>query len=647
MKPATKIFTITVVLTGLVLVSSPLTAQTPSESQFINSVISAVNSVTSVGQPSHPVIFSANLLSANGKVAAKASKDQLIAYVDGLKAAGAQRVDLNPSVTLIDDPAAVANYDIVVRHIRELGMQLAINPAFEPHELGSGISFQDFENAAMRTFPLLAARYQPDNFVIVHEPTTQQASMGLGTANQDWHGFIVAVAPLIKAASPHSRLGAGGFQNGVLPTLSSLENSYFQDFATISVLDFMTMDIYNVDTFPTYSQWIQLAKSKNKSIYIEETWAPHYLPNPLPASLFGPSGNLTSSLDSVAIIGVANPDLQTLDVNWLQGISKWASENGLEAVTAFTTLTFFAYGTSGHDHLFDQQYNTAVGAAIQNGQLTATGQAYQGIVKQYGIKEAVSISSASYATLPSRFNPNCGSAANPCNPDTTVAPDALVSAFGPDLATQTVLDGSFPTNLGGTTMTLVDSANNAFNVPLYFVSSGQVNYYVPSGAKPGAATTIIKSADGNQTTGVVLILRAAPGIYTANANGQGVAAAVVITGHSDGSQTAEMAFTCGGSPGSCVPKPISLGSNTDTVVVELFGTGFRHTPSGVTAVINGQVTAPVQFAGAQGSFNGLDQINVQIPRSVAGSGEVSLKLTVQDTDDNAMLTSNTVTLAFQ
>ena len=101
-----------------------------------------------------------------------------------------------------------------------------------------------------------------------------------------------------------------------------------------------------------------------------------------------------------------------------------------------------------------------------------------------------------------------------------------------------------------------------------------------------------------------------------------------------------------------MPVPISLGSPTDTVVLELFGTGLRHvsSASAVTATINGQ-TLPVQFAGAQGQFPGEDQINVQLPHSLAGSGTVSLVLTTTVSanglaayDSNTTSSSNTVTI---
>jgi uncharacterized protein (TIGR03437 family) len=105
------------------------------------------------------------------------------------------------------------------------------------------------------------------------------------------------------------------------------------------------------------------------------------------------------------------------------------------------------------------------------------------------------------------------------------------------------------------------------------------------------------------------------------------------------------AFTCGGSAG-CTPQPLSWGAS-DIVVVEFFGTGFRHisSPGALTVLMNGQ-SVPYQYAGAQGDI-GLDQLNVQLPNSLAGSGNVSVAMSVQDTVDNVTVTSNAVVLNIQ
>jgi uncharacterized protein (TIGR03437 family) len=53
----------------------------------------------------------------------------------------------------------------------------------------------------------------------------------------------------------------------------------------------------------------------------------------------------------------------------------------------------------------------------------------------------------------------------------------------------------------------------------------------------------------------------------------------------------------------------------------------------------GEVDAPVAFAGAQGSFVGLDQVNLLLPRALAGRGEVNVPLTVDGKSANPVKVS--------
>jgi uncharacterized protein (TIGR03437 family) len=49
----------------------------------------------------------------------------------------------------------------------------------------------------------------------------------------------------------------------------------------------------------------------------------------------------------------------------------------------------------------------------------------------------------------------------------------------------------------------------------------------------------------------------------------------------------------------------------------------------------------VLFSGPQGQFAGLDQIDAQLPGSLAGAGQVTVNVTVDGS------TANAVTIAFQ
>jgi uncharacterized protein (TIGR03437 family) len=120
-----------------------------------------------------------------------------------------------------------------------------------------------------------------------------------------------------------------------------------------------------------------------------------------------------------------------------------------------------------------------------------------------------------------------------------------------------------------------------------------------------------------------------PGLFSANSDGRGVAAAVALRLGADGSRTALPVFRCEARPGSCVPVPIDLGGPTDQVILELFGTGIRGTGDAAAVdVLVGSVKAEMLYAGPQNEYAGLDQVNIRVPRSLIGRGQVDILLSV-------------------
>ena len=119
----------------------------------------------------------------------------------------------------------------------------------------------------------------------------------------------------------------------------------------------------------------------------------------------------------------------------------------------------------------------------------------------------------------------------------------------------------------------------------------------------------------------------APAIFSADASGSGPAAAQVIRVRNN-EQTTESAL-----------GPIDLGPATDQVILVLYGCGIRgRTAQSAVAVTIGGVSAPIQYAGAQPAYTALDQMNVVIPRALAGRGTVDVVTTVDG------LVANTVTV---
>jgi uncharacterized protein (TIGR03437 family) len=220
-----------------------------------------------------------------------------------------------------------------------------------------------------------------------------------------------------------------------------------------------------------------------------------------------------------------------------------------------------------------------------------------------------------------------------------VAAESIAAAFGGSLATTSASATSnpLPTTLGGTQVRLRDSSGNERLAPLFFVSPSQINYQIAPGILIGNTSVTITSGSGAVSTGAMLVEPVAPGLFAANANGQGVAAAVALRIR-NGVQTFEPVFRFDAGQNQAVPVPIDLGPAGDQVFLVLFCTGvrFRSSLSAVGFNVGGIGGTPT-FAGAQGNLVGVDQVNVPLSRNLIGRGLVNVSLTV-----NGIL-SNTVT----
>jgi hypothetical protein len=223
-------------------------------------------------------------------------------------------------------------------------------------------------------------------------------------------------------------------------------------------------------------------------------------------------------------------------------------------------------------------------------------------------------------------------------PSMTNAAVLLTASFAPDeiaslydvtgLSGDTVGTEPLTTSLGGATVTITDSAGVARAAQLcgVFASDGQINLVIPPGTAAGFATVTITTRGGAAQATAIIVGDAAPGIFTANMNGQGVYAGQVVYGNPDGSQTVVSPAVWDVATSQYVANPISLGEAGEQVYLVLFGSGLRHA-SKLTASAN-EVALPVAYFGAQAQFPGLDQVNLEVPASLAGAGLVNLTITV-------------------
>ncbi|MGE0129542.1 MAG: hypothetical protein AB7U82_15805 [Blastocatellales bacterium] len=226
-----------------------------------------------------------------------------------------------------------------------------------------------------------------------------------------------------------------------------------------------------------------------------------------------------------------------------------------------------------------------------------------------------------------------------------LAEESIVAAFGADLANKTEVATTLPlpTTLAGTTVKIKDGAGVERLAPLFFVSPNQVNYLVPLGTDAGLASVTITNANGKAVVEETQVLTIAPGLFTANGDGRGSPAALALRIRADGSQQFEPAFRFDPARNKFVPAAIDLGPDlgnaTDQVFLVLFATGLRGAArSDLQAEIGGGL-ANVIFAGAAPGFAGVDQVNIHLPRSLIGRGEVSLTLMADDQKANQLTIS--------
>lgn len=237
--------------------------------------------------------------------------------------------------------------------------------------------------------------------------------------------------------------------------------------------------------------------------------------------------------------------------------------------------------------------------------------------------------------ITSNSNPSPGAATSLSNLSTAsgyprLGIGSFAAAYGTNLATAPLpASGAvYPTSLGGVAVAITDGTGTTMLAPIQYVSQGQVNYVVPAGLAPGIATVAIGSSSGSAEIDSV-----GPGLYSMNGT-TGVAAATAGLYSTDGTMTPVQVFQC--NP-ACVSVPMSVGSTGQTLAVTLYGTGFRNLSSAAAASVTiGGVPAQILYIGAQPTEAGLDQVNVIVPASLAGAGEVPVVLTVDGQTANAV-----------
>jgi hypothetical protein len=214
-----------------------------------------------------------------------------------------------------------------------------------------------------------------------------------------------------------------------------------------------------------------------------------------------------------------------------------------------------------------------------------------------------------------------------------IAANSIVSVFGDGMASSTELAQAvpLPTTLANTRVKITDRTGVEHFAPLFYVAPLQLNYQVPANIAEGTALVTILNGAGEITgSGLIEIVPISPAVFSANSNGRDVASAVIQRVRLDGSQSYEQIAQYDPAHGKVVPLPIDFGEEGEELYLALFGTGVRSRIDllAVRVLVNNE-EAEVLYADVQGYFVGVDQINLKLPRKLAGKGEVDVKVVIE------------------
>ena len=155
-----------------------------------------------------------------------------------------------------------------------------------------------------------------------------------------------------------------------------------------------------------------------------------------------------------------------------------------------------------------------------------------------------------------------------------------------------------PTNLGGVQVQVKDSAGVALNAPLFYVSPTQMAFQNPAATSTGSTSVAVLLNGTTIGQGVLTVENITPGLFAANANEQGLAAAIAVRIKADGSQVSEPILQFNQSANRFEALPLAAASSSEQLFLLAFGTGFRNRSSlaNVSATIGGE-NSEVTYAG--------------------------------------------------
>ncbi len=197
-----------------------------------------------------------------------------------------------------------------------------------------------------------------------------------------------------------------------------------------------------------------------------------------------------------------------------------------------------------------------------------------------------------------------------------LAPGSFATILGQNLCGQTATgqlnsNGMYPITLGGCSLTV-----NGTAAMMQYAASGQMNFVVPQNMGSGTARVVINNG-AQMLTSSMMIGPAGPGVFSLNGMGMGNGAMLMGT-------TWQMG-------------PFSTSTNGRPTPVSLFMTGMDLSVKPVVIIAGTPVE--VTFYGNAPGYPGLQQINMTLPASMAGTGRVPVMVTSNGQTSNVTFMS--------
>ncbi len=221
-----------------------------------------------------------------------------------------------------------------------------------------------------------------------------------------------------------------------------------------------------------------------------------------------------------------------------------------------------------------------------------------------------------------------------------IAPGGAVNAAS--FAEGVLAPGSLATipgvDLGGqdadATVALRDAGGIERQMDVVYSGPGQLNSLVPAESLQGEAAVIVRREGWPDATAAVSVAAVSPGIFTLNQ--AGLAAASLVRSRSGQTPVWESVYLVD-AEGKVIAKPIEFGEEDEELALILYCTGVRgrSSPQAVAVEIGG-LNLSASYAGPQLQFAGLDQINVTLPKTLAGVGDASVRVSVDGSPANSV-----------